>query len=218
MPYDSPALRVLWLVLTLGCAQASPKPHLLDASDDVGRPADAASGADAATSDAGAGMDAAAPDAGNAIECASCEGQSPCSSGACSARKCDGLAGCYPSRDTICQTIAGSACPTNPFYSPCTQDSDCCTPAGSCSAGCFRGICTKICFAPGCNITNCPEPRVCPDAPPEASHVTAECRLASRLDNCGGESPCNIPEVCALHCDGTSTCPFGTTCQSGFCL
>jgi len=128
--------------------------------------------------------------------CGACAGGGDCPSGtSCRQRVCDGRRGCYPSgSDATCPSVGGVACPAVSAYNRCASDSEC----GA------RALC----------VNNHCVPRVPPnDGCPPIPQGTAGVTITSQIEGSGAEAEL----WCWLRCERGARCPYGMTCESGYC-
>jgi hypothetical protein len=95
------------------------------------------------------------------------------------------------------------------MYSPCKTNTDC----GGGNFICAFGFCTVVCSG---QIAG-PYP---PCAPAPNNTVTEHCTYIDSLSCVPGQPCCSTadgPSYCALACTPASNCPYGTTCQNGYC-
>jgi hypothetical protein len=137
------------------------------------------------------------------VACAACKVLclSPAS---CRVRRCDGVLGCFGSAsDSVCDTIAGAACPPVPLFGPCTDSTEC----GE-NASCFNGQCTPPACSSQIGGTPCPK-LTWPG-------VTVDCVYSNPCAHTN-ESCADGASFCQLACTPQAQCPYGLVCSGGYC-
>lgn len=130
---------------------------------------------------------------GSSTLCTACSGANSCGAGErCSKRRCDAVAGCYPSGGGSCGDIDGLSCPDVPIYGACSASSECAASADCVGIGARPARCLQRCTA----AADCVQPAAA------TASVTMSCNRSS-----SGE------QYCFITCSGPGTCPSPMTCR-----
>lgn len=129
----------------------------------------------------------------SATLCTACSGANSCGAGErCSKRRCDAVAGCYPSTGGSCADIDGLSCPDVPIYGACSASSECAASADCVGIGSRPARCLQRCTA----ASDCVQPAAA------TASVTMSCNRTS-----SGE------QLCFITCSGPGTCASPMTCR-----
>lgn len=135
--------------------------------------------------------------------CQTCSAGGACPSGSeCGRRACDGLAGCFPDVDRVCNLIGNRATPSVCNFGTCKENNDCGAESKCLSFDEVDYRCLQLCT----NSNDC------------ATNTT---HWGNSQASCISWASTPPVSYCLPKCSGSgdTSCPVGSTCTaSGYCL